>query len=116
MITSHATDLSTGRLILEGSALWPESVATLDIENVAAIWLTARDDLFQRRIYNASQFEGASAKEKLMIQKFLGRTLLYNKRMMAAINRIGLVSMEVEETLSQDELSEMCLELLMKRP
>ncbi len=112
MVTSHATDLSTDRLILEGSALWPESVATLDLDNVAAIWLTAGNDLFQTRIHNASRFEGAAAREKTMIQKFLGRSLRYNERMMDAVNRLGLVSMDVEAASSLDELSDMCLELI----
>jgi 2-phosphoglycerate kinase len=52
IITAHATDVSSDRLILEGSALWPEFVATLDIKNVTAIWLTASNGLFQKRIYN----------------------------------------------------------------
>jgi len=37
MVTLHATDISTDRLILEGSALWPGSVATLDLDDVGAI-------------------------------------------------------------------------------
>jgi len=49
IVTTHATDCSTDRLILEGSALWPESVATLNLDNVAAIWLTASNDFFQAR-------------------------------------------------------------------
>ena len=57
MITAHATDLSAERLILKGSALWPETVATLDLEEVGAIWLTGGDCLFQSRIYSESQFE-----------------------------------------------------------
>ena len=112
MVTAHATDLSSNRLILEGSALWPESVATLDLENVAAIWLTARNDLFQMRIHQASRFEEATAQGKTLIQKFLGRTLLYNERMVNAVNRLGLMSMDVEATYSPDELSDMCLGIL----
>ena len=43
LVTSHATDLATYRLVLEGSALWPETVATLDLDSVASIcpWLIA---------------------------------------------------------------------------
>jgi len=112
LITTHVIDRSFDRLILEGSALWPEFVAALDHENVRAIWLTASNDLFQKRIYQASQFDQSSAPEKLLIQKFLDRTILYNMKMMAAINRLGLLSMTVAETDSMDGVSERCLKLL----
>ena len=92
--------------------MWPESVATLDLDNVPAIWLTAANNLFQTRIHNASRFEGAAAREKTMIQKFLGRSLRYNEQMTDAVNRLGLVSMDVEAASSLDELSGMCLELI----
>lgn len=116
LITSHATDFSTDRLILEGSALWPESVANLDIDNVAAAWLTASNDLFQTRIHSASRFDEVSARDKIMIQQFLGRTQLYNERMMAAVERLGLVSVDVEVTSSLDELCDLCLNLLWQHP
>ncbi len=115
LVTTHAMDLSTDRLILEGSALWPESVASLDLDSVAAIWLTAGNDLFQARIYHASHLEEGTVREKLMIQRFLERTQLYNEQMMAAVNRLGLVSINVEATSSLDELSDMCLELLRRQ-
>jgi len=114
MIASHAINLSTDRQILEGSALWPESVVTLDLDNVAAIWLTASNDLFRARIHNASRFREAADREKTMIQKFLERTYLYNERMMVAVNRLGLLSMDVEETSSLEELTDKCLTLLWK--
>jgi 2-phosphoglycerate kinase len=112
IITAHATHHSTEQLILEGSALWPEFVATLNLDNVAAIWLTASNDFFQARIYKASQFEKATVQGKVMIQKFLERTHLYNEQMMDAIKRLGLVSINVETTASLNELSDICLEAL----
>ena len=74
LITTHAMDATTERLVLEGSALWPESVATLKLDQVAAIWLTASNELFQERIYQASRFDEATDREKMMVQKFLART------------------------------------------
>lgn len=115
LITAHATDDSTVPLVMEGSALWPEFISTLDIPDTAAIWLTASNSLFQTRIYNASQIENAADREKMMVQKFLGRTLVYNEQMMEAVNRLGLVSINVESASSLDELSNRCLELLRKQ-
>ena len=86
IVTTHATDLSASPLVLEGSALWPESVVTLQQDNVAAIWLTASNAFFQKRIYDGSQFDKTTGKDKEMIQKFLARTQLYNERMMTAVH------------------------------
>jgi hypothetical protein len=48
-----------------------------------------------------------------MIQKFLERTLLYDRKMMEAIDRLGLVCVNVEFTSSLDELANICLSLLL---
>ena len=112
IITAHATDSATDPLVLEGSALWPENVVTLDLENVKAIWLTASDELFQKRMYAESHYAGASPHEKMLIDKFLDRTILYNQKMMAAVRDLGLKSLEVMESDTPDELANRVLELL----
>jgi 2-phosphoglycerate kinase len=117
LIMTHATNDSIAPLILEGSALLPEFVSTLNLDNpnldnIAAIWLTASENLFRKRIYDASQFEKAAIAEKSIIQKFLGRTLSYNRQMMEAIVRLGLVSVNVESASSLDELTHLCLNFL----
>jgi 2-phosphoglycerate kinase len=109
IVTSHATDLSTDRLILEGSAILPELVVTLTISNIAAIWLTASNEFFAQRIYSASQYETKSPREKTMIDKFLERTWIYNVRMMDTVRRLGLVSMDVENASNMSELAGKCL-------
>jgi hypothetical protein len=63
---------------------------------------------------SASQFDKAKGHDKIMIHKFLERTLRYNELMMGAINRLGLVSVNVESLSSLDELSNLCLALLEK--
>jgi len=113
-VTSHATDLSADKLVMEGSAILPELVVTLSFDCVAAIWLTASNELFEQRIYNASQYETKSPREKKMIDKFLERTRLYNERMMDAVHRLGLVSIDVEDVSTLDELTDNCLALLKK--
>ncbi len=115
LVTAHATDDSAERLIIEGSALWPKFVSTLNFDNMAAVWLTASENFFRKRIYDASQIEESTIREKLMIQKFLERTLRYDKKMMEPINRLGLVSVNVESTSSLDELASVCLNLLRKQ-
>jgi 2-phosphoglycerate kinase len=112
IVTSHATDLSTDRLILEGSAILPELVVTFTSNNIAAIWLTASNKLFEQRIYSASQYKVKSTREKKMIDKFLDRTYLYNERIMDAVKRLGLAIIDVEKASNVDELTGMCLSVL----
>jgi 2-phosphoglycerate kinase len=110
----HAMDLSTDRLIMEGSALLPALVATLTLDNVAALWLTASDACFERRIYRSSQYETKSLREKEMIDKFLARTQRYNAHMMTTVERLGLVSVDINGASSMDALMSMVLSELVK--
>ncbi len=105
IVHSHVSDLSTECLVLEGSALWPGFVANLVGENgVKAIWLTARDQLFQNRIKRESNFCNVCKDEKHLIQKFLDRTLLYNKHMRKEVECLGFMCIDVESLSTADEL------------
>ena len=109
----HHASVSTEYLVLEGSAIWPRFVASLVGENgVKAIWLTASDQLFRNRIFGASNFDNVGEDEKHLIQKFLNRTLFYNKRMRKEVERLGFICIDVESVLTTDELSKKCLELM----
>ncbi len=112
LITSHATDPSAEPLVLEGSALWPETVVTLNLDNVAAIWLKPSNKLLEERILKASRFAEASDREKMMIQKFMGRVHQYNEHMMDMVKRFGLRAIDVDATSAVEELSDRCLRLI----
>lgn len=112
IIAEHATDEAAGSLVLEGSALWPETVATLRLEGVAAVWLTASDDFVLSRILSGSEFAQAAPEGQLLIQKFVQRTQRYNDLMIKAVSRLGLASINVETTASLEELADACLEVL----
>jgi hypothetical protein len=109
IVQAHVDDPGAGRLVVEGSALWPESVATLDCCGVVAIWLTAGQSLFRRRIHTASDYTTRSPREKAMVDKFLDRTLRYNEQMMTAVRRLGLSSMRVEDGVAANEMVDRCL-------
>lgn len=102
LIASHATDPDTDRLVLEGSALWPESVATLDVEGAAAIWLTASRNVFETRIKRESDFENKIGRDREMIEKFLARTLRYDEKMRRAVDRLGLTRLDVGASSGED--------------
>ena len=113
LVRRHATDLTTDRSIFEGSALWPERVAALsDLTNVATFWLTADSELLKARILAESRYDEGTATEKALVEKFIGRTVRYNDLMMDAVNRLGLVSIDVGTASSIEELTEHCLQLV----
>jgi 2-phosphoglycerate kinase len=115
LITTHASDVSAEKLVLEGSAIWPEFVAATPLENVKSIWLTASDELFQKRIYAVSNYAQATAQERLLIQKFLDRTILYNQKMLVAIRNLGLPCLEVNDQDSPGDFADRCLEILTRQ-
>ena len=111
IIASHSNDPSTTGVVLEGSALWPEFATNLDFEKIAALWLTANDDVFCRRIHAGSRYSSKSHREQITIDKFLDRTLAYNARMVDAVNRHGFTLVNVRQS-NATELAERCLSTL----
>ena len=86
-------------------------VATLVIPGVAAAWLTASNAVFEQRILASSQYRTKSPRGKMMVGKFLKRTIVYNQKMMDQVRRYGLASIDVDGA-SVCELSQRCLSLL----
>ena len=111
IIASRSTDTSTTGIILEGSALWPELAASLDFDRIAALWLTASEDVFRQRIHVGSLYSSKSPRERMMIDKFLERTLAYNARMVAVVNQHGFTLVDVMQS-NATELTERCLSTL----
>lgn len=102
---------ATLRTVVEGSAVWPGFVATLDLPNVAAVWLTASNAVFEQRIHYSSQYQTKSSREGMMVDKFLQRTLVYNQKMMDQVRQHSLASIDVDGA-STSELTQRCLSLL----
>ena len=59
---------------------------------------------FKIESYVKSNFDNVGENEKYLIQKFLERTLLYNKRMMELVEHLGFISIDVESISNTDEL------------
>ncbi|NJO82461.1 MAG: hypothetical protein HC828_06315 [Blastochloris sp.] len=109
LIIRHATATNSNGLVVEGSALWPEFVATLTLDTVAAIWLTASDAELQSRILETSHFVQRSVAEQSVIRKFLERTQCYNDRMHEAVQRLGLTYLPIAPAATLAERAERCL-------
>ena len=102
----HASELA-----LEGSALWPEFITSLDFEKIGAIWLVARDELFRHRIHAESRYNSKSPREQMMIHKFLERTIAFNALTVDTANRHGFTCLDVQHS-NVSELAERCLSTL----
>ena len=91
--------LAPGRagLVLEGSGVWPDRVAELTADRVAAVWLTADDRTLRARVHRTSRAEDRTPAERLAIEKFLGRTLGYQARLITEIDRLGLMRVAVDD-------------------
>ncbi len=111
IVASHINDPSRAGLIIEGSALWPELVATLNFDTIAALWLTASEAVFRQRIRDESLYQAKSLRERRMIDKFLQRTLVYNAQMIEVANRQGFSLVDVQQS-NLAELTQRCLSIL----
>jgi hypothetical protein len=116
LIVRHATDPAAGRLVLEGSALWPERVAELDLPQVRAVWLTADHCLIETRMRRESGFEAADPAGQSLIHSFLARTWAYDDAMMAVVQRLGLSVVEATAQMSADAIVESALAVLDSYP
>ena len=113
IVASHINGPSRAGLIIEGSALWPELVATLNFKNIAALWLTASEAVFRQRIRDESLYHSKSLQERRMIDKFLARTLVYNTQMIEVTNQHGFILVDVQQS-NVEELTQRCLSILSK--
>jgi 2-phosphoglycerate kinase len=112
IVTFQATNPSSEQMVIEGSALLPELVINLNFDNISSIWLIANNEFLRRRIYQTSQYVKKSPAERMLVDKFVERNCLYNDRIIDAVDRFGLVSVNVEDVSTPDELMNLCLSIL----
>lgn len=108
MAATRATDPGARTLILEGSGVLPQAVAALDIPNTAAVWLTASGSVLRDRIYSASRFGELPAREKIIVERFLGRTEQFDQLILSAVSSLGLTSIDTSANPSIAELMKQC--------
>jgi 2-phosphoglycerate kinase len=103
-------------IVYEGWAMWPERVSELlgDLDNVAALWLTAGNDLLEDRVRKTGRFYAGASDQEMMIQKYLPRNIEYNHRMMEVVERRGLQYVEVTSLTPIEEIADSCFALLSK--
>ena len=98
IVASYLAGASGHGVVVEGSALWPDFATSLDCDRTGALWLTASEEVFTQRIYCSSRYYSKSPRERLMVDKFLLRTLAYNSRMAEAARRHDFMLVDVGES------------------
>jgi len=68
-------------------------------------------DLVTARIHAASRYAEAGDDQRAVVDSFVGRTLGYQRAVVAAVRRHHLPTVEVDETTSTDALVARCLRL-----
>ena len=95
LVRTHA-EAPTSGLVLEGSGCWPDEAATLGLPRVGAVWLTTTGELISRRIRRQSGYADADAAGRLLIERFICRSQLFNERLAERLAALGLPRGEVD--------------------
>jgi 2-phosphoglycerate kinase len=115
LVNARTSDSSSRGLIIEGSALYPDFVASLISSQVAGVWLTAPDELLAERMRNESGFVERSPAEQLLINKFLERTLAFSYRVESLIRQHALLSIPIGRIDTPESMGKRILQAISKK-
>lgn len=86
-----------GRLVLEGSGCLPDRMLSAELTGAAAIWLVASDDLIAHRIRHGSGYAAADVGGRLLADRFIARTIRFNRQLAERLSVLGLPATEVRD-------------------
>ena len=112
LIERHTSDDVAGGLILESSGVWPDRVAGLANADVAAVCLTAGNETLRARVHAASRFAELTGTDRILVDKFIGRTQRYDELMVSAARRAGMLVVAADSFSSLATLVDKCWQLL----
>ena len=115
LVDARISDPSTCGLVIEGSALYPDFIAPLISDQVAALWLTAADELLLQRIHVESRFAERSPAEQFLIDKFGQRTVAFSRRIDDAIRKYRFTSIAVSQIDTPESIAQRVLQLIAKK-
>lgn len=110
VIRDHVDSRTADLLVLEGAALLPETVTTVKVRGVAAVWLIGNDRIQQARIHQESDYLAQEPQARLMIDKFLERERRFNKMITDEVLKRQLAYVEVSEDIPVEETARRCLD------
>lgn len=83
--------------IMEGSALRPKYIASLDRKSFATIFLFANGDFLRERMRDAAHYDDADVVTRAIIDKFIERSLRDNSEMRVSATRLGIQVVNVAD-------------------
>lgn len=92
-----------GGFLLEGSALRPESVATLDDPDLVAVYLHAEPDFLRERIYRESGYANLDEYRRGLIDRFVTRSLRDNEELRDAAEAHAFRLIDVADAAGLDQ-------------
>jgi len=92
VIESH-----TNYLVMEGSALLPRLVHSINSKEITAVWLTASDLFLKDRIYKSSNYFNKSSNEKYLIDQFAARAIAFDHLILKEVKALNLLFLNVEK-------------------
>ncbi len=91
--------------VIEGWALLPEQVAILDAPNISSLWISTPADTIRSRVISDSEFYRGARDERLMINRFVGRSIAFTDWLREETARLKLAFVELgDERSSVDEI------------
>lgn len=85
-------------LVLEGSALRPEYLATLGSNESCMVYLYSDSDFLRERMYHQSRYHELDRGHQRIVDKFVDRSLRDNKETSEAARLHGLLTIDVRDT------------------
>jgi 2-phosphoglycerate kinase len=109
LVRKHADSAQEPRLVLEGSGIWPDTIAPLLSPQIAGIWLTIPDALLTERMFRESLHAERDAEGQRLIERFRDRAIAFNRAMMERVRALNLSWLEVSAAMTAKEVAEACL-------
>jgi 2-phosphoglycerate kinase len=104
IVRSHVKNPFDPGLVLEGSAILPECVATASLDGTRWLWLRAPEPLVTERILGSSGYAGRSADQQQLIDAFLARALQFQRHLASAAERCDMQQVDATDPALLEKL------------
>ena len=110
VINSHAN--WSNPIVIEGWNLYPEWINELNLSNVFSFWFLSDETLLTSRIHTEVEFYSRASNPKLMIQKYITRSLEYNKIIEEQLEQTVFPSIKITSDMKKIDIFNICLEII----
>lgn len=105
LVERQTADAPNGLLVLEGSALLPETVESMRGGGVTLVWLVADSALLTSRVRDSGRYNKAEPDQQLLIDRFIERSVRFNQLIVDQTTRLGLRTLAVDDGMSLDQIA-----------